>query len=163
MITVIEGDITNATEDIIGHQVNCQAAMGSGVAKALMGKYPTLKSDYLKFCKTYDTPEDRLGKLHIVELTSGRFPRLRGKKETKIIAHLFTQLEYGREEGKLYTNYDKLEQALTILKHYAQNRGLSVCLPYGIGCGLANGDWGVVSAMIERAFEDYKVTLYKLI
>lgn len=35
---VVIGDITEATEDLILHQVNCQNIMGSGVAKVLYTK-----------------------------------------------------------------------------------------------------------------------------
>ena len=31
MLKVIDGDLLDAKEDIIGHQVNCQGVMGSGV------------------------------------------------------------------------------------------------------------------------------------
>lgn len=33
--------------------------------------------------------------------------------------------------------------------------------PYKIGCGLAGGDWDVVSAIIEREFEGYEVEIYE--
>ncbi|WP_396136111.1 hypothetical protein [Brevibacillus brevis] len=32
-VKIVNGDLLQATEDIIGHQVNCQCVMGSGVAK----------------------------------------------------------------------------------------------------------------------------------
>ncbi|MEF3308124.1 hypothetical protein PV433_04325 [Paenibacillus sp. GYB004] len=48
------------------------------------------------------------------------------------------------------------------LKEYAKERGLSVALPYQIGCGLANGDWNVVGPMIEDVFRDYECTLYRI-
>ncbi|RAP14807.1 hypothetical protein HS9_00130 [Bacillus velezensis] len=38
----------------------------------------------------------------------------------------------------------------------------SITLPYGIGCGLAGGNWNDVNKMIESIFEDYEVTIYKL-
>lgn len=150
MIKIVNGDITKATEEVIGHQVNCSMAMGSGVARALMEKFPDLKNDYLRFSKRYATPEDRLGKMQIVGTP------------TKLIANLFGQLSFGRSKTVVYTDYKALNKSLIDLKDYAKLREFSVCLPYGIGCGLANGDWDVVYPMIDEVFDGYEVTLYKL-
>lgn len=79
----------------------------------------------------------------------------------KYTANLFGQLNYGRSKIR-YTDYAALEQALTTLKIEAQAKGLSVALPYNIGCGLANGEWSVVERMIGKVFADYEVTLYKI-
>ena len=162
MILTTQRDITEADEDIIAHQVNCQAAMGSGVALALMKKFPSLKKEYLKFCEQYDSPESRLGEVQILTLNTGWASKIVGKEHTKIIANLFGQLEYGRDANKRYTDYAALEKGLKTLKDYAKERNLSVCLPYGIGCGLANGDWTVVYSMIEDIFSDYQVRLYRI-
>lgn len=81
-----------------------------------------------------------------------------GEKHT---ANLFGQLNYGRSKTR-YTDYGALERALTTLKTEAQARGLSVALPYNIGCGLANGEWSLVEEMIGKVFADYEVTLYKI-
>lgn len=40
MIKTVYGNIFDATEDIICHQVNCQGVMGAGVAKALYQRWP---------------------------------------------------------------------------------------------------------------------------
>lgn len=148
MIKIVEGNLLDASEDIIGHQVNCQGAMGSGVAKLLRDKYSNLFPSYKQFCNNYD-PHDLLGKCHIV------------KTGDKYTANLFGQLNYGRRKLR-YTDYEALKESLTTLKNAAQKRGLSVALPFNIGCGLANGDWDVVKGIIEEAFGDYEVTLYKL-
>ena len=38
-----------------------------------------------------------------------------------------------------------------------------MAIPYKIGCGLANGDWNIVSKIIEETFkEDVKLTVYRL-
>lgn len=147
-IRVVDGDLLEAQEHIIGHQVNCQAVMGSGVAKALKSRYPRIYTAYMEYCSG-KKPEELLGKLQIVEL------------EGKWAANLFGQLNYGRSSA-IYTDYPSLQQALLSLKEYAKERGLSVALPYQIGCGLANGDWNVVGPMIEDAFRDYECTLYRI-
>lgn len=55
-----------------------------------------------------------------------------------------------------------LEQCLETVKEFAKINKLSVAIPYGIGCGIANGDWNIVSKIIENVFSDYGITIYKL-
>ena len=46
MVTVVKGDLLDAKETIIAHQVNCQKRMNSGVAKAIREKYPIVFERY---------------------------------------------------------------------------------------------------------------------
>lgn len=78
----------------------------------------------------------------------------------KIIAHIFGQLSYGR--GRVFTDYEALKWGLELIKTSAITNRRSIALPYGIGCGLAGGNWNDVNKMIESIFEDYEVTIYKL-
>ena len=45
MITLKIGDLLEATEDIIAHQVNCQGVAG-GLACEIFNKWPEAKLDY---------------------------------------------------------------------------------------------------------------------
>ncbi|MET3289633.1 UNVERIFIED_CONTAM: O-acetyl-ADP-ribose deacetylase (regulator of RNase III) [Brevibacillus sp. OAP136] len=38
-VIIKKGDLLQASEPIIGHQVNCQGVMGSGIAKAIWVRY----------------------------------------------------------------------------------------------------------------------------
>lgn len=147
-VNIIQGDLMKAEEDILGHQVNCQGVMGSGIAKILRNTYPNLYPSYKQFCENF-TPEELLGKCQIVTTDS------------KYVANIFGQLKYGRQKVR-YTDYDALRDSLRILKDYAKKHNLSVALPYNIGCGLANGEWSMVEEILEEVFSDYDVTLYKL-
>ena len=60
------------------------------------------------------------------------------------------------------TDYIAMEKCLRYIKMWAENNDLSIAIPYGIGCGIANGDWNIVYKIIEKVFNDYDVTLYKL-
>lgn len=76
--------------------------------------------------------------------------------ENKVIANMFSQKE------NFDTDYLNMKIALTYLKKFAQENDLSIAIPYGIGCGIANGEWDKVYKIIEKVFSDYDVTLYKL-
>ncbi|MFP3389481.1 macro domain-containing protein [Brevibacillus sp. SIMBA_040] len=149
-VIIVNGDLLKASEDIIGHQVNCKGVMGSGVAKLIKEKYPEAFEFYKDKCNTTADKQELLGMCQLVECTNG-----------KTVANLFGQLKYGRGKEQ-YTDYSALESALLELKNRAMNINSSIALPFNIGCGLANGSWDVVSKMIEEIYSDYDVTLYKL-
>jgi O-acetyl-ADP-ribose deacetylase (regulator of RNase III) len=81
-------------------------------------------------------------------------------EKEKHVANLFGQYDYGR--GKQYTDYESLRSALFGLVKIAEEFNKSIAIPYGIGCGLAGGDWKEIYKIIEEVFEDYDVTIYKL-
>ncbi|ODA08255.1 macro domain-containing protein [Paenibacillus polymyxa] len=148
MIKIIEGNLLNATEDIIGHQTNTKGVWGSGVAKSIKDKYPHTYPTYCAVCSDFG---DRL---------LGDCWTIRAN-ENKIIANLFGQTNYGRDKNMVYTKYDALKLSLESLEYRAKKFGWSVALPYNIGCGLANGDWNIVYEIIDEVFRDYEVTLYR--
>ena len=53
MIKIVKGNLLDATEDIIAHQVNCMGVMGSGLAKQIRNKYPEVYANYKDYLKNY--------------------------------------------------------------------------------------------------------------
>ncbi len=149
MIKYKNGDILDASENIICHQVNCKGIMGSGLAKQIKDKNPQAYLLYKNHCKYYNYPLKLLGTCFMVQ----------SDDKQKIIANIFAQDGYGKG---LQTNYDALEMGLFNLKKCAKATDYSIAIPYKIGCGLANGDWNIVFDIINRIFDDYDVTIYKL-
>lgn len=132
MIHFIKGDLFTTKTPVIGHQVNAQFLMGSGVALAIRKKFPTAYKDYI------DT-EPLLGSC----LMSKVF--IDGKDG--YIAHLYGQEDCGND-GKRHTSYDALDTALKDM--YKQMKKLNlheVSLPM-IGAGLGGGDWSIIHAII---------------
>lgn len=146
MITIKEGNLLDATENIIGHQVNC-FTMGSGIAKQIIDKYPIILWEFKKFVKNNNI--NALGKCQFIEI---------GKN--KYIANLFAQYKYGLD--KQHTRYDYLLECLCDLKNNAQYYNLSIALPYYIGAGRGGGNINDIHDIIKAAFWDYNVTLYRL-
>ena len=145
MIKIKQGNILNCDENIIVHQVNVQGVMGGGVARQLADQYKELEKDYYQVCK-----EDKFDYEELKGLAS--IPQYNDKH----IANIFSQ------KPNLDTDYEMMERALNWVKRKAIDFKLSVAIPYGIGCGIANGDWNIVYKIIEEVFSDYDVTLYKL-
>lgn len=148
MIKIIKGDILEASEDVIAHQVNCQGVMGSGVAKQIKEKYPEVYKKYKNYVNNFEFKSLLLGNCQIVETT-----------KEKYIANLFGQFGYGIKEQQ--TNYKALEESLFSLKVSAKDNHKTLALPFKIGCGRGGGDWDIVYKIIEDVFQDYDVTLYQ--
>jgi O-acetyl-ADP-ribose deacetylase (regulator of RNase III) len=147
MIKTINGNILNASENIAAQQCNTKFKMGAGLALQISKKYPNVYSAYKEYLNKNKNP---LGTILNIEVN-----------KNKIVSCLFAQDDYGRSK-KVYTNYRALEECLTKLNIYAINNKYSIAIPYGIGCGLANGDWNIVYPMIERVFENNNnVVIYK--
>ncbi len=139
------GSLLKAKEEILVHQVNCQGAMGSGLAGQLMKKYPRLKPAYKEYCDFYSdgNPKNLLGKVFFYEAPDG-----------KTIANIFGQFTYGRDKNTVYTDHDALIEGLVKVGYRMKDTKKSVGIPYKIGCGLANGDWKI----IKRAIESWNTT-----
>lgn len=147
MIKVVQGNLLDAQEDIIAHQVNCFGAAG-GLAASVFDKWPDAGSDYLQVVGRMCGREDDL--LGICQLT-GR------QADGKIIANLFGQLFPGRDFRPR-----SLELALGQLSALAKDMGASVALPYKLSCGICGGDWETVRQIIECTMQDIDLTLYSL-
>lgn len=68
------------------------------------------------------------------------------------VAGIYGQDDYGCT-GQ-YTQYPAVEQGLKRVSEFAKQHNLPVYLPYGIGCGLAGGDWNIVSTIIHDVIPD---------
>lgn len=155
MIHIIKGDLLEAREHIIAHQVNCQGVMGSGVAKQIKDRYPIAFKEYSELVKEKrDLGEDLeaslLGQVQGVSIGSGLY-----------IANMFGQLTYGKD-NKQYTNTFALYSCFKKVREIAEENSMSVAMPYMVGCYRGGADWKEVENFLLIAFEGYDVTLYKL-
>jgi O-acetyl-ADP-ribose deacetylase (regulator of RNase III) len=145
---MIEGNLLECTENIIVHQVNCQGVMGSGIAEQIKKKYPEVFKAYYYTCKTEEL-KDYFGTALICEANDGKY-----------IANVFGQNTYGKG---LHTDYEALKNGLKEVHDFAKEKGLSVALPYKIGCGRGGGDWNTVYDIItEIFFDDVPYEIYRL-
>lgn len=139
----VKGDIlttpTRNENTIICHQVNCRAAMGAGLARQIRDKWPVVFEEYVKVCNS-----KKLGDFQVVQVA----PQL-------YVANLFGQLNYGRD--KRQTNYAALGTALFGAMKGHTNANFRI--PYGLGCGLAGGNWVTVLNLIEEAANAWNVNV----
>ena len=142
MTTIITRDILTIEKGVIVHQVNCQGVMGAGLAKKIANKWPAVKREYESWC--VQPGEDLLGTVSHTKVAESLF-----------VVNVFGQLRYGKNQ--CFTNYVSLGRALRRVSGFARFFEVvsnNIYLPHGIGCGLAGGDWHVVSALIEQELPD---------
>lgn len=149
MITIKTGDILQAEEKIIAHQVNCMGAAG-GLAAAIFERWPHAENDYYQIV-------DRCRDAGGVGFALAGFAQLTGQqRDGHIIANLFGQVYPGQDYRPAL-----LRNALEQLAAIAKAGGWSVALPYKISCGICGGDWKEVREIIEDTMKDVDCVLYR--
>ena len=149
MVKIKTGDLLQAEEKIIGHQVNCCGAAG-GLAAAVFEKYPDAENDYYQLV---DRCQDAGGQgwaiLGMTQLTGQQ-------KDGHIIANLYGQYYPGEDYRP-----EALEKALQQLAKTASVLGCSVALPWKISCGICGGDWDEVLQIIVNTMHDVECVIYR--
>ncbi len=145
----VTGDLLKlATEgnfDVICHQANCFHTMGSGIAKQIREQFPEA---YEADLVTINGDSSKLGTYSFAIVTRGSF--------SFVVANLYGQHSFGRG---IQTNYSALRNCFKNLKETHGNKKLRFGIPYKISCGLAGGDWNIVSKIIEDELSGENVTL----
>lgn len=148
MIKYYIGNVFDAEQPIVAHQVNCSGVMGGGVAKQVKSLYPKCFEEYHALCRNYSDNEDRLMGYCLI------YEDKLGKK----IANLFGQMYIDGQ--KKITSYDAIYDALEKLFKYAKAHKEEVAIPYKMSCDSGGGDWNVLEAMIDSLSEKYGVTAH---
>ena len=153
MIRYVKGDITNSNCDIICHQVNCQGAMNSGVAKAIREKWPEVYVNYKFWYDREDYKANLLGEVQAVLISDS--PK-------RYVGNLYAQYNYGYN-GERYTNYEAFYNAIEQLANQITDvPKATIAFPYKIGCVRGGANWKIIRTMIEEVFAGRDVTFYYL-
>ena len=117
---IINKDITTVTQGVLVNGVNCQATMGSGVAKAYLDKWPVVKQQYMLWEKN--------------EMKLGKFDPVIIEHEKLYIANCWTQNFYGYD-NKQYADYGAILASVSAAALFAKRKNLQLYTPW-VGCGL---------------------------
>ncbi len=152
-----EGNLLDSQAQVIGHQVNAMATMGSGVAKYVREKYPKAWEDYKNL-----SPEKIFGKCQIVRVEDGKYIANLGGQYYYSGYHGIDWKSNNAPDNGRCTNYEALYRSLEEL-HDAIKRTdgniNSIAFPYFLGCGRGGGDWDIVLVMITKIFSDLPGTI----
>ena len=151
MVKIIKGNIFNLMNegDFFVHQTNCFGIMGGGIARTVRELFPKTYLSYNLKCQTRNKKELLGTALIIKDVYKGMNINM---------CNCFGQFDCGTFNGPA-TQYDKLKSAFIEVREAASISNSRIIMPYYIGCGLAGGDWEVVSEIIEEVFKGMEVVL----
>ena len=153
---IINQNIFDGSWNGMVHCANLYHTFGAGIAKQIKIRYPTA---YQADCETSKGSEKKLGTY------SSSY------ENDKTIYNLYGQVGIGNNGDPLKRNckYDHIHDAMWLVcEHIIDTKGDSpytLGIPYGMGCGLAGGDFKIVYVIlesIESQFPDIQFTIYKL-
>jgi len=151
MIEYIKQDITTVNLGYVGHGVNCQGRMGSGIALAIKNKWPSVYDQYKERYESGQLKgEMAIGEIDIVPITNQLF-----------VVNMYTQNKYGYD-GKAYAYPEAIENCIALtMKHIKhETPTLPLYIPK-IGCGLGGLKWENIEPIVNRLTQKYMgVSLY---
>jgi hypothetical protein len=149
-VSIIQGDLLDAPDVYIGHQCNCvTVGNGAGLAKVLFKRFP--------YANTYARRKE--------PSEPGSYSLHGNGKENRFIVNFYAQYHPGKAKQRPDTIQNRLEWLIAGMERFVvECDPLELALPYGIGCGLAGGDWKIYSDALETLADErkLKISLYKL-
>lgn len=149
-LQIISGDLLAAPEKYIGHQCNCVTkGNAAGLAKALFSRFP--------FADVYADRQK--------PSEPGTYSLHGDGKVERFVVNIYAQYYPGKPRKSDDTANYRLEWLTRALERFANEHSPSeIALPYGIGCGLAGGDWVSYQEVMTRfsVGPSIQVRLYKL-
>jgi O-acetyl-ADP-ribose deacetylase (regulator of RNase III) len=141
MLKIINGNLLDSDCQYIAHQCNCHSLRGAGLASSIFKAFP--------WADVYSNRSDREDDAPLFgSITVHGDP----KRNQRYVINIYGQLKPGKPSPGRDSAASRLEAFSKALDQIAELPELkSIGLPYGIGCGLAGGDW----EKYERLLEDF--------
>jgi len=177
----VPGDLLQATEPVIVQQINCLCVRPHGLSAVITKKFPYANVYGQRRPKNphqnLAIPEDQgqPGQITISYPPKSDNQPIHQPIHQPIVIGLYGQYDYGkpgttaRRSTLQQDNYVFRElwftKSLKRLKQWLiEHQISSVAFPYGIGCGLAGGNWTRYCQILEQFAADapYKVMIYRL-
>ena len=150
MIAYLNKDLTSVTRGVVVHGCNAQGAMGSGVAAALVKRWPQIYEGYNALCKSASDKQTILGTSHFVTITDGAL----------IIGNLITQQTYGPQpygRSIAYASPEAIEKSLRTAFSMADLNNLPLYMPK-IGCLRGGLNWEKdVLPIVEQLDKEFEL------
>ena len=139
MFTIVDKDIFESTEDYLCHQTNCLSrGEAAGLARLIFSKYPEV--DIYASREKDDVP----GTVRIKPINHS----------TSKVVNLMGQVFPGSARNKKIQDKRLVYFRKALWELCQVGKYSSYAFPWGIGCGLAGGDWGVYIGIL-KSFEKY--------
>ncbi len=158
---ICNGDLLEATNDVIVQQCNCVTMKSHGLSETISKKYPYADIYSKRISKSANTAKvPEIPGTCIISIPNSKIGDL---QEQPIIAALMGQICPGKpgQWCKVYNIDPKLDDASSRLKYFktALTNLLKICkrenwksvsFPFKIGCNLAGGNWLLYLELIKE-------------
>lgn len=126
---IVAGDILTFHENYyIAHQCNCKSSYAKGLAEKIFNKFPN--------SNVYnDNSVREVGKIIVRDKIINMFSQKYPSKPTQYETSLYRSILFKECLNEIIQTFPN---------------GIPIAFPYGIGCGLAGGDWDNYYNMIEE-------------
>ena len=157
MLKIVNGDLLDSDCQYIAHQCNCYSRRGAGLASAIFKAFPWA-----------DVYSNRSGRGNDASLFGSITIHGDQRVNRRYVINIYGQLKPGKPSPGRDSAASRLEAFSKALDQIAELPELkSIGLPFGIGCGLAGGDWNEYESLLkdfaERIGErGVSVILYRL-
>jgi O-acetyl-ADP-ribose deacetylase (regulator of RNase III) len=131
--------------DVICHGANCFHTMGAGIARQIALYLPMA---YEEDKRTSYGDKSKLGTISVAKYMVSMVQPL-------FIINAYTQFDF---RGKMNADYNAIRSCFKNVAHMFKDDNVKIGYPM-IGCGLAGGDWNVVSKIIEEELKGMDHTL----
>ncbi len=135
---------------VIAHICNDAGGWGKGFVLPLGRRYSKAEASYRAWFRGEIGPPFALGQTQFVEVAAGVW-----------VANMLGQHGIGQRGPTPPIRYEALRECLGRVREFALAQGTSVQMPR-IGCGLAGGDWAVVSRIIEDELVQHGLPVWVL-
>lgn len=153
------GNVLDIPHGVIVHGCNSHGVMGSGIAKKIRERHSEVFDVYYE-----EYTKGVIAGRPCLQLGSYTYCLI---SPTHVIVNAVTQQNFGRNPGIVYVDYDALALAFKMMTT-SDSDIRKIGLMYGIhfpliGCGLANGEWDIVSSLIDQNVSDeFEKTVWML-
>jgi O-acetyl-ADP-ribose deacetylase (regulator of RNase III) len=137
MVSIVKGNLLDAKEKYIAHQLNCTSRYAKGIAQQLFTIFP--------YCDLYSSREHNDLPGHITVCGDGI--------KTRLVMSIFGQYYPGAPDNNSLLDSAKAREGYFwhCLMSIAKMADVeSIALPDRVGCGLARGNWEHYQRMLEN-------------
>lgn len=151
-MNTVYGNLLETDVYLIAHQVNCLGIMGGGVARQIREKWNRVYTEYKNYIKSYENNNQKSPLGTVCYSVVGN--------------HMIINI-FGQEDvswNSCMTDYNAVRTAFEDFiseyrksQHITDDTKLQIAIPYKFGCGLAGGDWNIMTELLEDIEKQYNV------
>lgn len=150
---IIKGDLIelakNGEFDVIVHGCNCFCSMGRGIAKSVREQFPLAFEADLK---TQKADRSKMG--------SCSYATFQFENQELTVINAYTQYHWNGDGVEVLADYDAIRRCMQWIK--VNFSGKRIGVPK-IGAGLARGDWGIISKILDEELDGEDLTLVEFV